>query len=72
MSRILITGAGGGIARAILPVLHDLGHSMLLTTRSRTAALESFLKDADIDAPKIRKSFKTSKMNDINVSDFLD
>ena len=50
MSRILITGAGGGIAKAILPVLHDLGHSMLLTTRSRTAALESFLKDG-IDAP---------------------
>ena len=51
MSRILITGAGGGIAKAILPVLHDLGHSMLLTTRSRTAALESFLKDTGIDAP---------------------
>ena len=51
MSRILITGAGGGIARAILPVLNDLGHSMLLTTRSRTAALESFLKDAGIHAP---------------------
>jgi len=51
MSRILITGAGGGIAKAVLPVLHELGHSMLLTTRSRTAALESFLKDAGIDAP---------------------
>ena len=51
MSRILITGAGGGIAKAVLPVLHELGHSMLLTTRSRTAALEIFLKDAGIDAP---------------------
>ena len=45
---LLITGAGGGIAKAVLPVLHDLGHSMLLTTRSRTAALESFLKDENM------------------------
>lgn len=50
MSRILITGAGGGIAKAIIPVLHELGHSMLLTTRSRSAELNAFLQEQNIDA----------------------
>lgn len=53
MSRILITGAGGGIAKAIIPVLHHLGHSLLLTTRSRSAELKAFLEQQNIDAPII-------------------
>ena len=53
MSRILITGAGGGIAKAIIPVLHELGHTMLLTTRSRSAELKAFLDEQNIDAPMI-------------------
>ena len=53
MSRILITGAGGGIAKAIIPVLHELGHTMLLTTRSRSAELKAFLDEHNIDAPMI-------------------
>jgi len=51
MSRIVITGAGGGIARAIIPVLHELGHSLLLTTRSRTDELETYLEEKGIKAP---------------------
>ena len=50
MSRILITGAGGGIARAIIPVLHELGHSLLLTTRSRTQELKTYLEEKGIKA----------------------
>ena len=50
MSRILITGAGGGIARAIIPVLHELGHSLLLTTRSRTQELKTYLEEQEIKA----------------------
>ena len=50
MSRILITGAGGGIARAIIPVLHELGHSLLLTTRSRTQELKTYLEEQGIKA----------------------
>ena len=50
MSRILITGAGGGIARSIIPVLHDLGHSLLLTTRSRTHELKTYLGEQRIQA----------------------
>jgi len=50
MSRILITGAGGGIARAIIPVLHELGHSLLLTTRSRIQELKTFLEEQGIKA----------------------
>ena len=51
MSRILITGAGGGMARAILPLLNDMGHSLLLTTRSRVDELRNYLADISIDAP---------------------
>ena len=51
MSRIVITGAGGGIARAIIPVLHELWHSLLLTTRSRTDELETYLEEKGIKAP---------------------
>lgn len=54
MSRILITGAGGGIAKAILPVLSDMGHSLLLTTRSRIDELKSYLANLAIDAPVYR------------------
>ena len=50
MSRILITGAGGGIARAIIPVLHEFGHSLLLTTRSRIQELKTYLKEQGIKA----------------------
>ena len=50
MNRILITGAGGGIARAIIPVLHELGHSLLLTTRSRTQELKTYLEEQGIKA----------------------
>ena len=50
MSRILITGAGGGIARAIIPVLHELGHSLLLTTRSRIQELKTYLEEKGIKA----------------------
>jgi|TARA_B100000497_G_C7654678_1_gene394016 3-oxoacyl-[acyl-carrier protein] reductase len=50
MSRILITGAGGGIARAIIPVLHELGHSLLLTTRSTTQELTTYLEEQGIKA----------------------
>jgi len=50
MSRILITGAGGGIARAIIPVLHELGHSLLLTTRSRIQELKTYLEEQGIKA----------------------
>jgi len=50
MSRILITGAGGGIARAIIPVLHELGHSLLLTTRSRIQELKNYLEEQGIKA----------------------
>ncbi len=50
MSRILITGAGGGIARAIIPVLHELGHSVLLTTRSRIQELKTYLEEQGIKA----------------------
>ena len=51
MSRILITGAGGGIARAILPLLNDMGHSLLLTTRSRVDELRNYLANVSINAP---------------------
>ena len=50
MSRILITGAGGGIARAIIPVLYELGHSLLLTTRSRIQELKTYLEEQGIKA----------------------
>ncbi len=50
MNRILITGAGGGIARAIIPVLHELGHSLLLTTRSRIQELKTYLEEQGIKA----------------------
>ena len=50
MSRILITGAGGGIARSIIPVLNELGHSLLLTTRSRTHELKTYLEELGIKA----------------------
>lgn len=50
MNRILITGAGGGIARAIIPVLHELGHSLLLTTRSRIQELKNYLEEQGIKA----------------------
>ena len=50
MNRILITGAGGGIARAIIPVLHELGYSLLLTTRSRIQELKNYLEEQGIKA----------------------
>ena len=50
MNRILITGAGGGIARAIIPVLYELGHSLLLTTRSRIQELKNYLEEQGIKA----------------------
>ncbi len=63
MSRILITGAGGGIARAIIPVLHELGHSLLLTTRSRTQELKTYLEEQEIKAPV--KSADLTKEEDV-------
>ncbi|MGB1266836.1 MAG: SDR family NAD(P)-dependent oxidoreductase [Schleiferiaceae bacterium] len=63
MSRILITGAGGGIARAIIPVLHELGHSLLLTTRSRTQELKTYLEEQEIKAAV--KSADLTKEEDV-------
>ena len=63
MSRILITGAGGGIARAIIPVLHELGHSLLLTTRSRSQELKTYLEEQEIKAPV--KSADLTKEEDV-------
>ena len=63
MSRILITGAGGGIARAIIPVLHELGHSLLLTTRSRTQELKTYLEEQGIKAAV--KSADLTKEEDV-------
>ena len=63
MSRILITGAGGGIARAVIPVLHELGHSLLLTTRSRTQELKTYLEEKEIKAAV--KSADLTKEEDV-------
>ena len=63
MSRIVITGAGGGIARAIIPVLHELGHSLLLTTRSRTQELKTYLEEQEIKAAV--KSADLTKEEDV-------
>ena len=63
MSRILITGAGGGIARAVIPVLHELGHSLLLTTRSRTQELKTYLEEQEIKAAV--KSADLTKEEDV-------
>lgn len=51
MSRILLTGAGGGIAREVIPVLHEKGHHLLLTTRSRSEELEMLLASLGIESP---------------------
>lgn len=51
MKTILITGAGGGIGRAIIPVLADLGYKILLTTNSSVDQLQSFLSEKNITAP---------------------
>lgn len=50
MRRILITGAGGGIAKAVIPELASKGYELLLTTRSRGAELEAFLKEQGVSA----------------------
>ncbi|MEY2962755.1 MAG: 3-oxoacyl-[acyl-carrier-protein] reductase [Bacteroidota bacterium] len=51
MKNLLLTGAGGGIGRAIIPVLAEKGYKLLLTTRSSIQELASFVKDLGIDAP---------------------
>lgn len=51
MKTILITGAGGGIGKAIIPVLADLGYKILLTTNSTVDQLQSFLSEKNITAP---------------------
>ena len=50
MKTILITGAGGGISRSIIPLLYKRGYRLLLTTKSSTNSLMSFLSEESIDA----------------------
>ena len=50
MKTILITGAGGGISRSIIPLLDKRGYRLLLTTKSSTNSLMSFLSEESIDA----------------------
>lgn len=50
MKTILLTGAGGGIGKSIIPVLHNMGYKLLLTTRSQAEELEQFLAENEIPA----------------------
>ena len=50
MKTIVLTGAGGGIGQSIIPVLHEMGYKLLLTTRSTTQELEAFVERKQIPA----------------------
>jgi NAD(P)-dependent dehydrogenase (short-subunit alcohol dehydrogenase family) len=50
MKKILITGAGGGIGKAIIPVLFEMGHELFLTTRSSSDDLKDFCAEKGIPA----------------------
>lgn len=67
MRRILITGAGGGVAKAVIPELASKGYELLLTTRSRGAELEAFLKQNGVSA----HVFEADLTQDAEVKDLV-
>lgn len=50
MKTILLTGAGGGVAKAIIPKLLDFGYKLLLTTKSSADELREYLKEQQLQA----------------------
>lgn len=50
MKNLLLTGAGGGVGRAILPVLAAKGYRLLLTTRSSAEELAAYCKELGVAA----------------------
>lgn len=63
MKTILITGAGGGIGKAIIPVLAELGYNLLLTTNSSVDNLQSYLAQKNISA----ETFQANLTSDSDV-----
>ena len=64
MKTILITGAGGGISRAIIPLLYKQGHRLLLTTKSSMDSLRSFLSEGSMDAKVFQADLRDQKQVD--------
>lgn len=65
MKTILITGAGGGISRAIIPLLYKQGYRLLLTTKSSINSLTSFLSEESIDAEVFAADLCDQKQVDV-------
>ena len=68
MKKILLTGAGGGIAKAIIPSLIDLGYTLLLTTKSSAGDLREFLKRNGYSA----EVFQADLTSDHEVRELMD
>lgn len=50
MKTILLTGAGGGVAKAVIPRLLAQGYKVLLTTKSSVKELQEYLDDQRLEA----------------------
>ncbi|MFN4299631.1 MAG: SDR family NAD(P)-dependent oxidoreductase [Thermaurantimonas sp.] len=57
---LLLTGASGGIGRAIIPVLAEAGYNLYLQAYRQAEALMEFLKEKRIDAVVVRQSLRTA------------
>jgi len=68
MKKILLTGAGGGIAKAIIPSLIDLGYTLLLTTKSSAGDLREFLQHNGYSA----EVFQADLTSDHEVGELMD
>lgn len=53
---VLITGASGGLGKAIIPVLHREGYMLALQADTRADELDSWLRKNDLSKPRIFKS----------------
>lgn len=51
MKKLLLTGASGGIGRAIIPRLYALGYELVLHAYHSASELKDFLKEENIPAP---------------------
>ncbi|GCD77594.1 beta-ketoacyl-ACP reductase [Thermaurantimonas aggregans] len=57
---LLLTGASGGIGRAIIPVLAEAGYKLYLQANRQAEALMEFIDEKKIDAVVVRLSLRTA------------
>ena len=61
MKKLLLTGASGGVGRAIIPRLYALGYELILHAHEGGEALRAYLQELSIHAPVIEADLTNSE-----------